>query len=143
MPIVRVVDADLTERMTEWVVLQVLLHHRRQRALRPLPARAALEGAGAAGGASGRVGIMGMGVLGRAAAAALRQLGFRVAGWSRSGTPVDGVETFAGPARLDAFLARTDILVSLLPLTAETRGILAMPLFRKLVERRPGAAGRW
>ena len=82
--------------MTEWVVLQVLIHHRRQRLYdrqqrerrwKELPQPAAHEV---------RVGIMGMGVLGRAAAKALAALGFRVAGWSRRGTPVAGVESFAG-----------------------------------------------
>ncbi len=132
VPIVRVVDPDLTERMTEWVVLQVLIHHRRQRLYdrqqrehlwreRSQPAAHAV-----------RVGIMGMGVLGRASAKALSALGFRVAGWSRHGSPVPGIESFAGRQGLEAFLKRTDILVCLLPLTAETRGILAMPLFEKL-----------
>ncbi len=138
VPIVRVVNSDLTERITEWVVLQVLLHHRQQRAYdrlqrertwKELPQPAAHEV---------RVGIMGMGVLGRAAAVALNPIGFQIAGWSRRGTPMDGVEMFAGHERLDAFLARTDILVSLLPLTDETRGILAMPLFRKLAKDGPG-----
>ena len=50
-----------------------------------------------------------------------------------------GVATYHGTGELDAFLARTDILVSLLPLTAETRGILAMPLFLRLA--RDGALG--
>jgi glyoxylate/hydroxypyruvate reductase A len=139
VPIVRVVNPDLTKRMTEWVTLQVLMHHRRQRAYdahqaarrwRELPQPAAGEV---------RVGIMGMGVLGRDAAEVLVRLGFRVAGWSRRPAKFAGVESFAGPERLDAFLGRTDILVCLLPLTGETRGILSMPLFRKLA--RDGALG--
>jgi glyoxylate/hydroxypyruvate reductase A len=125
--------------MTEWVTLQVLMHHRRQRTYdaqqaarrwRELPQPAAAEV---------RVGIMGMGVLGRDAAEVLVRLGFPVAGWSRRPASMAGVESFAGADRLDAFLARTDILVCLLPLTAETRGILSMPLFRKLA--RDGALG--
>jgi glyoxylate/hydroxypyruvate reductase A len=140
VPIVRVVNPDLTQRMTEWVVLQVLMHHRRQRAydlsqreghwreLRQPPA------------ADVRVGVMGMGVLGRDAAEVLVRLGFRVAGWSRKPSAMAGIESFHGAGGLDAFLARTDILVCLLPLTPETRGILSMPLFRKLA--RDGALGR-
>jgi glyoxylate/hydroxypyruvate reductase A len=80
-----------------------------------------------------------MGVLGRDAAEVLVRLGFRVAGWSRRPANVAGVESFAGAEQRDAFLARTDVLVCLLPLTGETRGILSMPLFGKLA--RGGALG--
>jgi glyoxylate/hydroxypyruvate reductase A len=131
VPVLRIVDADLTQRMTEYVVLHVLLHHRRQRAYdaqqrescwRPIRQPAASEV---------RVGVMGLGVLGRDAAEVLARLGFRVAGWSRTPKPMPAIETFSG-AELDAFLARTDILVCLLPLTPETRGILNRDLFAKL-----------
>lgn len=132
VPIVRVVNDDLTQRMTEWVTLQVLMHHRRQRAYdAQQTARRWHELDQPAAGAV-RVGIMGLGVLGRDAAAVLVRLGFPVAGWSRQPAAVAGVQSFHGKDQLDTFLARTDILVSLLPLTPETRGILAMPLFRKL-----------
>jgi glyoxylate/hydroxypyruvate reductase A len=132
VPLVRIVNRDLTKRMTEWVVLQVLMHHRQQlrylsqqtsRVWRELPQPAA---------ADVRVGIMGMGALGSDAAEALQRLGFDVAGWSRRPSHVEGVASFHGADQLDAFLDRTDILVSLLPLTPETRGLLAMPLFLKL-----------
>jgi glyoxylate/hydroxypyruvate reductase A len=73
-----------------------------------------------------------MGALGRDAAMVLKRIGFDVAGWSRRPSQVGGVASFHGADQLDAFLGRTDILVSLLPLTAETRGLLAMPLFLKL-----------
>src|SRR5260221_6990794 len=80
-----------------------------------------------------------MGVLGEAAAEVLRQLGFQVAGFSRSPKKIAGIETFAGKAGMNAFLGRSDILVCLLPLTAETRGILCYDLFRRLA--RGGALG--
>lgn len=140
LPIVRVVSADLTQRMTEWVVLQVLMHHRRQRAYDRSQREGHWRELRQPAAADVRVGIMGMGVLGRDAAEVLARLGFKVAGWSRSPSRMAGVETFHGADGLDAFLARTDILVCLLPLTPETRGILSMPLFRKLA--RDGALGR-
>ena len=68
-----------------------------------------------------RVGIMGLGNLGSRAAAMLTGLGFPVAGWSRTAKTLPGVECFAGPAELDAFLRRSDILVCLLPDTPDTR----------------------
>ncbi|MFT8246554.1 2-hydroxyacid dehydrogenase [Roseomonas sp. BN140053] len=79
-----------------------------------------------------RVGILGLGNLGRAAAAMLRGVSFPVAGWSRSRKVVEGVESFAGAGELDAFLARTDILVCLLPATPETAGLIDAALLAKL-----------
>jgi glyoxylate/hydroxypyruvate reductase A len=138
-PLVRIVDPDLTMRMTEYVVLHVLMIHRQQRAYdaqqrqrvwNELPQPAAYEIA---------VGVMGLGVLGGAAAGALARLGFRVAGWSRTPKRLDGVETFHGPAGIDALLARSEILVCLLPHTPATDGILDHGLLRKL--KRDGALG--
>jgi glyoxylate/hydroxypyruvate reductase A len=78
------------------------------------------------------VGIMGLGNMGSRAAAMLHGIGFRVIGWSRSRKALPGVESFAGEAERDAFLARCDYLVCLLPATAETRGIIAAPLLARL-----------
>jgi len=78
------------------------------------------------------VGIMGLGTLGADAADVLKRLGFRVAGWSRSEKRVAGIECFYGASQLGAFLKRTDILVSLLPLTLDTRHILNRDVFTKL-----------
>ena len=80
---------------------------------------------------------MGLGTLGADAAAVLRRLGFRVAGWSRSPRTIDGVECFHGTAGMDVFLRKTDILVSLLPLTPDTHGILKREVFTKLNRTSP------
>jgi len=132
VPIVRVVSPDLTQRMTEWVTLQVLIHHRQQRTYDRLQADRHWQELRQPAAADVRVGIMGLGQLGRDAATVLARIGFAVAGWTRRPTAAAGIATFHGAAGLDPFLARTDILVCLLPLTAETRGILSLPLFAKL-----------
>ena len=75
---------------------------------------------------------MGLGVLGTDAAQKLTMMGFNVAGWSRSAKVIDGIKTFAGDAELPNFLARTDILIVLLPLTTETRGIINAKLLKGL-----------
>jgi len=139
VPLIRVVTDDLTKRMTEYVTLHVLMHHRRQRELDAAQQRRAWEAKDQWAARALRVGIMGMGELGRDAAEVLLRLGFQVNGWSRSPREVPGVKTFHGTAGLDAFLAVTDILVALMPLTPETRGILARPLFAKLA--RDGVLG--
>jgi glyoxylate/hydroxypyruvate reductase A len=79
-----------------------------------------------------RVGILGFGTLGQDAGRKLRALGFDVAGWSRSQKAVAGFVAFAGKAGFEALLARSDILVSLLPMTQETENILDAALFARL-----------
>jgi glyoxylate/hydroxypyruvate reductase A len=138
-PIVRVVDRDLTERMSEWVVLQALLHHRQFRRYdRQQRERVWDEDEAQPRAGDTRVGLLGLGVLGLDAARKLQAIGFDVAGWSRTPKRVEGVATFADAEGLDALLARTDILVCLLPLTPETRGLLNADLFRKLRRGRIG-----
>ncbi len=132
VPLVRVVDPDLTMRMTEYVVLHVLWHHRRQRVYDQFQKEKVWRNLPQPPASDVRVGIMGLGVLGTDAATKLRDLGFRVAGWSQTRKTVDGIESFAGEAELEAFLNRTDILVCLLPLTPQTRGILDRRLFSRL-----------
>jgi len=83
------------------------------------------------------VGIMGLGELGRDAAAKLQVLGFAVTGWSRTEKQVEGVTCFAGADGLGAFLASADIFVVLLPLTPETREILDRDLFSRMSKRGP------
>ncbi|MCA3599758.1 MAG: glyoxylate/hydroxypyruvate reductase A [Methylobacterium sp.] len=139
VPLCRIVNPDLTARMTEYVVLQCLMHLRQVEAYRRLQARARWEPIDQPAATEVRVGIMGMGVLGRDSAEVLKRIGFRVAGWSRAPKTVPGVDSFAGEAELGAFLARTDILVVLLPLTPETRGILNGGLFARLA--RDGVLG--
>ncbi|WDR00658.1 glyoxylate/hydroxypyruvate reductase A [Devosia sp. J2-20] len=138
-PIVRFVDEDLSQRMSDYVVAHVTMHHRLytrfqadQKAKRwsQLYPPAASETT---------VGIMGMGVLGQDAASRLKPLGFDLRSWSRTSKDMTGVEGFAGAEQFDAFLAGTDILVNLLPLTPETTGILNTQTFAKL--RRDRLAG--
>jgi glyoxylate/hydroxypyruvate reductase len=137
VPLVRVAVSDLTDRMAEYVVLHVLMHHRQEPYLRQSQRekRWAPKFQWPAGAIS--VGIMGLGTLGANAAEVLRRLGFRVAGWSRGPRRIDGVQCFHGTAQLSAFLRQTDILVCLLPLTPDTRHILNRDLLAKLNRSSP------
>jgi glyoxylate/hydroxypyruvate reductase A len=139
VPIVRVVDPNLMRRMTEYVTLHVLMHHRRQRLYDAQQRQGVWHEHAQPRAGEVNVGIMGLGVLGRDAAEVLARLGFRVAGWSRAARQLPGIECFHGAAGLDAFLARTEILVCLLPHTPATEGILDLALLRKL--KRDGALG--
>lgn len=140
VPIVRVNDPDLTGRMTEYIVLQVLVHHRQQRRIDENQKRKIWDSFPTHAASALSVGIMGMGVMGQDSAARLRDLGFKVAGWSRTRKQIDGVECFAGAAEFDAFLARTDVIISLLPATPETDGIINRATIRKLSRKGPFGA---
>ena len=138
VPIVRVVSANLTTRMSEYVVWQVLDHHRLGPRYRAQQAdRIWHEDRDQKAASDITVGIMGLGELGCDAAAKLRVMGFTVSGWSRTQKQVEGVTCHAGEAGLCAFLASADIFVVLLPLTPETREILNRDLFLKMSKRGP------
>jgi glyoxylate/hydroxypyruvate reductase A len=132
IPVARLGDAVMAQMMAQFVTMCVLRHYRdlacyerQQRERRwhyELP-RASYEC---------RVGVMGIGLLGGAAARMLSSIGFPVAGWGRSPRAIEGVETYHGPAGLAPFLARTDILVTLLPLTRETRRIVGREILHGL-----------
>ena len=132
VPLVRVAVSDLTSRMTEYVVLHVLMHHRQELYLRACQREKRWQPKFQWPASAISVGIMGLGTLGANAAGVLKRLGFRVGGWSRSEREIDGVECFHGKPQLEAFLARTDILVCLLPLTPDTRHILNRDLLSRL-----------
>ena len=140
VPVVRLIDPALTRQMAEYVLLAALHAHRRMDEYRAFQARALWRQLPARDAASRRIGVMGLGAIGRACAAALAGPGFPVAAWRRGAgmgagpapDPESGIPTYFGPGGLPAFLARTDILVCLLPLTRETEGILNAELFAQL-----------
>ena len=130
--VVRMVEQGIIIGMAEYVAMACLAMHRdlpffmaEQRAGRWTRRQMRLA-------RETRVGVMGLGELGKASLAMLGPLGFHLSGWSRSAHAMDGVQCFAGSEMFDAFLAQTDILVCLLPLTEQTRGILCRQTFDKM-----------
>jgi glyoxylate/hydroxypyruvate reductase A len=132
VPLVRFVDPDLTGRMAEYIVLSVLYHHRRMTEYREMQTRHVWNYVPEPAAREVRVGIMGLGVLGSAAANALKPFGYQLRGWSRTPKALDGVSCYHGSAELEPFLADTDILAVLLPLTRDTGSILNRTLLRRL-----------
>lgn len=124
VPIVRIVEDRLTIGMVEYVVLHVLKRHRWVQEMEANQRAKVWKWLPPQDTPTTTVGILGMGALGSAAAAALKQIGFKVAGWSRTPKSVPGVECFHGKDGLKPFLSQCTHVASLLPNTAETRGIL-------------------
>lgn len=137
VPIVRLVDPYLTDAMSEYVALQVLRLHRQDLDYQAQQQARIWREREQKNAALRPVGILGFGEIGQAAGRRLRALGFPVAGWSRRKKTVAGFSTWAGPEELPSLLARAEILVCLLPLTAATAGILCAGNFALL----PSGAG--
>jgi glyoxylate/hydroxypyruvate reductase A len=130
--IIRIIDPDLTGRVTAWTVMNVIAHHRQALAYLEAQSRAEWSPLPQTSAPDVRVGIMGFGELGQSVAAVLDLLGYDLAGWARNPKPGASIPVFAGLKEIDAFLARSDILICLLPLTEATREILNADLFAKL-----------
>ena len=131
-PLARMVDQGLTVSMTEFVVLHVLDSARQGPRLRAAQcARQWLDIEPQAPGTI-TVAVLGLGTLGADAATRLAALGFSVRGWSRSRKRIAGIESFAGSGGFQACLSGAHILVCLLPLTDDTRGILNASTFAPL-----------
>lgn len=132
LPLVRMVEPGLTAGMSEFVTMSVLMHHRYMLDYLAQQRRGHWEEIPQRPASTRKVGILGLGALGQDALEKLAPFGFELLGWSRSPKALPGVRCFAGPAGLDRILAESDILVCLLPLTPETRGILNRETLGKL-----------
>lgn len=135
-PLARMVDRGLTVSMTEYVVFHALDHLRQGPRLRAAQRDRQWLDLEQRQPQSATVAILGLGALGADVAAKLRGLGFTLRGWSRSRKRLDGVASHAGAEQLAACLENAEILICLLPLTEETRGILDRRAFAML---KPGA----
>lgn len=124
VPLARVVDERLTVAMTEYILLHVLRFHRQIDAMALNQRNRTWKWLAPVDASERVIGIMGMGALGTAAAEKLKPFGFQLVSWSRGLKAVDGVTSFHGDDHLDSFLRLSNVLICLLPLTRETRGII-------------------
>ncbi len=132
VPVARCIDPGMIAAMSEIALAHVLDFHRHLFRYREQQARGVWRQLPQRLAAETTVGVLGLGELGAAAVRALRGAGFPVLGWSRRARTIAGLETFAGRAGLDALLPRCHVVVCLLPLTAETRGLLDASRLRAL-----------
>jgi len=132
LPVCRVVDPMLAEGMLQFVLWGVLYFHRQLDLALAQQQRRQWKRPQQTPASACRVGVMGLGEIGGHVVRRLPAMGYPVSGWSRTPREIEGVTMFAGQAQYDAFLAQTDVLVCLLPLTAQTRGILGQRTFDAL-----------
>jgi glyoxylate/hydroxypyruvate reductase A len=132
VPIVRIMDDGLIGQMSEYAIYWALRHHREIDKYAEFQRAATWKPLDFIDTIHRRIGVMGLGTIGQDTAGKFAALGFPTAGWSRTAKKIPAVETFHGPDGFSNFLARTDILVDVLPLTRDTRGLLDAKAFTSL-----------
>ena len=132
LPVVRLVEPGVVAGMVEYVTMAVLALHRQLPTYIRQQREASWSAHRVQPASQRRVSVLGLGVLGCAVLQQLRAFGFQLSGWSRTRRTLEGAACHAGAHELPAMLANTDILVCMLPLTPETRGILGTNLFQQL-----------
>jgi glyoxylate/hydroxypyruvate reductase len=138
VPLCRLEDAGMGNRMAEYVLWCVLsfqrhmatLYPQQQCAVPPLWRKVAPRTR-----AECSVGILGCGVLGRVVAQHVAALGFPTRSWNRSCPPAAGSisgpmhRSFVGQAELRAFASASAVVVCLLPATNATRALVNADVF--------------
>jgi len=124
VPIVRMIEPGMTDGMTEYVLGHVMRYHLEIHSFAQSQREGRWHYIALPLARERQVGILGLGVLGTAAAQALRDRGFEVHGWSRSPRQLDGINCHHGPDGLQDILRLSEILVCLLPETPQTTGLL-------------------
>lgn len=132
LPVVRLLDPGITRGMCEYATWAVLSLHRDMLRYREQQAAWCWQAHLLQPAENRRVGVMGLGTQAQQILATLAPFGFALSGWARSAHEIEGVDCFAGQAQLAAFLGQCDILLCVLPLTAQTEGILDRNLFALL-----------
>ncbi|PTW58991.1 glyoxylate/hydroxypyruvate reductase A [Breoghania corrubedonensis] len=132
LPLCRVVDENHARGMAEYVLWSVLHFHRRLDSALRRQAEGVWAPSRQRAAGDVTVGIMGWGNIGRSVGCTLNAFGYKVRGWARTPREEEGIELFTGAKEREDFLRGTEILICLLPLTEETRGILDADLFAGL-----------
>lgn len=129
VPVARLVDESLTRTMVDYAKTAVYRYHRRFHLFERQSQNGSWAFVSPTLTRATCIGILGLGEIGREIASALQREGFTVLGWSRTAKQLQGVTTCTGSAGLKSILARSDIVLNVLPLTGATRHILCRQLF--------------
>ena len=130
--ITRLVDPYLAQDLAEFVLALIMNHLRDLNAFKIKQTQSIWRPADYLRIKDVKVGIMGMGAIGKQVATELQKTGFNVSGWARTEKNSSAIPVYAGADELSKFLRSCDILVCVLPLTSQTKGILNKSIFKQL-----------
>ena len=134
IPLVRLVDPDMANALSHWAILNALDFWRDGALYRDQQVRRVWKSVPQRPATGAKIGILGVGAIGSVIARRFAALGFEVRGYARTERSIDGVDCFAGPEQLAAFAKGLDIVVSVLPLTPDTTGIMNAAFFADLAD---------
>lgn len=132
IPVARLIDDTLTQRMVEYCLTAVLYFHRNMHLHAANQAQRQWTFIAPVSASARRVLVLGLGELGSAVASTLVQQGFQVTGWSRRPKQIVGADCCHGEEALAQALGTCDVVINLLPLTAQTAGLLNRDFFARL-----------
>ena len=130
--ITRIIDSELIDSVVEYVLAAVMSYVRNLQDYYENKQEKLWEQSSYRKIKNVNVGVMGLGYIGCAVTEKLFQIGFKVSGWSRSKKNLNGIKTFHGKEFLEKFLSNSEILICLLPLTSNTRGIINVETLSQL-----------
>ena len=136
VPLVRLVDPDMSAALSHWAILNVLDFWRHGPQYRDQQSQKTWAQIPQRPSSGGIVGVMGVGAIGTVIAQRFAALGFTVRGWARTQRKIEDVTVFAGAEGLAGFAAGAEVIVSVLPLTPDTNGVMNRDFFDRLA---PGA----
>ncbi|MBE0507659.1 MAG: glyoxylate/hydroxypyruvate reductase A [Marinospirillum sp.] len=124
IPLIRLLDAGMAQQMVEYILWALLTVQRDFDVYARQQQQGIWQEQMARSMGEMRLGILGLGALGQKVAQQLAGLGYKVAGWKRSPLILEGVQVLTGDQGFDDLLKQSDVLISLLPNTTQTRGVL-------------------
>lgn len=132
LPVCRIVDNEQKRAMFEYILWGVLNTHRKFDVAQTNQKNKYWSRYSQRSAEDISIGVLGLGELGGYVTQRLSEFGYSVTGWSRSQKVFEGVTCYSGVEGLDELLNQSEIIVNLLPLSAETMGILNRDLFNKM-----------
>ena len=123
IPIVRIVDPFMAKSMSHWVVMSILNYIRDTFGYYTQQKNKIYKPRKEINFTTLKIAVYGIGAIGSIVSKDLKQLGFKVYGWSRTKKKIPGINCIVGKDKFKYLLKSCDIHICLLPLTIETNNI--------------------